>query len=323
MSKYIDVKEINSLIKSISNLYISDIYKEMYKIEVSENKNSSQYNDLMSSLKEKLDLEKQEYEKYNLTTPKMVEWREYLIKNRLNNNGNNIESVVELNYENSLIRRIISALNKKISLSKDDISNNLDSCEEIITFLKKIGIDDADKVVQDSFYFNEQISRSIYSDLLNAFIYIVNELQKKENYYNIKKYLLAIKYHLAYIDNEVEKNLISRNFEIDQNLYINSKVTADLIGIDGNMYELLKDSYNVDVCLYQIYKLLDTGDMIYGDLKESLSSVLRQCLLRASFVLLNDPVIEHINYEFHKHIESKDYLDIHKFDKISRQLLIN
>lgn len=117
--------------------------------------------------------------------------------------------------------------------------------------------------------------------------------------------------------------MVSSNFNIPEELYFSSKLVADLAGVDSSDYNFYKKMMGINKSINQMANLIEMGDIDFSDMKKSISSILRQCMMRASFLFMSDEDIAEVNYGFHSFIENDDYLLEHKNDKIAEQLVIS
>ena len=117
--------------------------------------------------------------------------------------------------------------------------------------------------------------------------------------------------------------MIENNFNIPKDLYINSRFVADLVQMELSLYEFLKVSYGVKICTQQISELLEMQDIDYNDQTKASSSIIRQCFIRAGFMMLNDVAIKDMNIAFEELIKDKKYISEHTNNKISEHLILD
>ena len=102
----------------------------------------------------------------------------------------------------------------------------------------------------------------------------------------------------------------------------------DIIYID-NFYNILEDDkINIikefaQLCyLEHSEKLLKIEDLDYNDNSKFIVSILRQCFIRASFLLMNNDSIEDLNDYFHELIDSEKFTNKYLNSNISQNLII-
>ena len=117
--------------------------------------------------------------------------------------------------------------------------------------------------------------------------------------------------------------MISNNFVIPKTFYANASLAVDLNQIDLSLFCILKNSYGINESTKQISEIIAISDLDYSDIIKTTTSILRQCLIRSSFLLITDEIVSDMNYKFHKFVESKKYLEKYQTNYISKQLVIN
>lgn len=325
MGKYIlqkkDFEEIAALINVTTA--ISNDYKALYNLETNGKKDTEEYKKVLDNLHMDIEFENKLYnEYYHLNYDKCYAWIEYLFENQMPKElKKDIESMMEQDYSNRVIIRILNTLINKMTEDYQNIKKIIP--EEVIELLKQLGMPNPDKLASQSAYSNIKIQESLEIDTLNAYLSILQEYIQKEDYRSFRNQLINSKYNITFINKEIEKGMLSNNFDIPETLYINSKMIADLHQVDSNIYDLLKDHYSIQISAKQISEIIEISDMDYSDQNKATTSILRQCLMRASFLLMSDDAISNVNYTFHEFIEGKEYLDRHPNDRISEQLIIN
>jgi len=315
-----DFEQINNLIKTTSS--IDNLYKKIYALEIDGKKDSEDYKKLLDYLNIAIEVETKLYNEYNLNSSKCIAWAEYLLSDRLPDGfENDMESIMKQDYSNRIIRRILSVLVHKIVSNHKNVKEMLPT--EIMELMKQLGMPNPDKIVSQAVYSSIEIQKAFEKDILNSYLAFLQEFLQKEEYRNFRSQLINSKYNIAFINKEIENSMISNNFDIPDTLYVNSRFVADLLQMDLDLYKLLKNSYGVKTSTQQISEIIEIGDLDYSDPIKATTSILRQCLMRAAFLLMSDEVISDVNYEFHEFVEDKKYLDRHPNDRISEQLIIN
>ena len=234
---------------------------------------------------------------------------------------NDMDSIMTQNYDNRILRRILSTLVYRVISDYEGIKNTLPN--EIIDLMTQLGMPNPDQIVSQSIYSSIELQKAFEKDLINGYLVFLQELFNKKENIPYRGALLKSKYNVLFINKQVEKDLLSSKFHIQDNFYANSKFIADLTQIDLELYKMLRNSFGVKESAKQISEMIEVGDMDYSDINTSISSMLRQCLMRSAFLLMSDEVISDVNYEFHEFIEKDDYLKRHPNDRISEQLIIN
>ncbi len=300
-----DFDQINDLINV--TMIVSRLYDDLCNLEIEGKKDTEQYSKFFNCLDVALNTEKNQYDKCNLTFPKTVSIINYLLFEKFRSRAqNDIEYVVNLDYKEKVLKRILNMLVSIIAPTKSNIKEILTTTDSKL----------------NAFYSAIEIDKALEKDILNNYIYILSEKSLKENSLSIKKNLIVSKYLVAFINQDIERNLISSNFESLDTMYISAKFLSDYIKIEKDKYDEIKKSYGMKLVEYQILRLLNIGDIDYDDVIKS-SSILSQCMIRSIFLLLDEESLENLNYDFNKLIESKEYWNRHSKDEMGRQLVVN
>ena len=96
--------------------------------------------------------------------------------------------------------------------------------------------------------------------------------------------------------------MIDNNFTINEDLYLGSKLVADLCDIEKDVYNYMKDDYCEKISSKQILDFLDMSDLDYNDKVKSISSILRMSYIRACLLMMSDDKIYEVNSNFHEYI---------------------
>lgn len=323
MEKYIltknDYEQIEKIIKT--SLSIETLYKRLYALELDGKKDTEEYKINLDYLSIAKEVEEKEYSDFNLTEEKAKAWANYLLSDKLPSTFlQNVDSLVEQNYANITLRRILSNL---INITEESVLKD-QLPKELVDIMKLVGIDDADKVISDAAISCSELRRAFEVDLINAYLYILNEQIEKNNHFKeSKECLMSAKYNAIFINREIENQMLFREFSIPELVYFTSKIIADKDNMKDDMYKHLRNEYGKVYSVKQISEMLEIGDLDYNNVSLATTSLLRQCLMRASFLLMSDDSISDVNYNFHEFIEDERYLKNHRYDKISEQLIIN
>ncbi|MGM9876556.1 MAG: hypothetical protein ACI310_04940 [Bacilli bacterium] len=305
-----DYKNINNLIKIAKNIY--SLYQILYKLDIEDKKNTKEYKDIIKQISI---LKEGENKLYNLDFSKYEEYLSFIL-DKLSSNVNvkTTENIINLNYNNLHFQRILITLFNKM-MNHKDAGKKLTPKEltEMQKLIKDINIPKL---------FNESIKLqdSIKEDILNAFLFFLEEeINYKSNKY-LKNKLLKIKYHTAYINQNIEKEMLKNNFNLSD-LYLTSELTSELYKIDNKLYKDMIKNYSINTILDQIKELLKLTDSDFLEDNTNITAIARTCLLRACLINLNDDDIMTLNELFHISIEEDIYLIFHYEDRISESII--
>lgn len=307
-----DYNNINKLIELSEELSL--IYQNLYKLEIIGEKDTNVYNDNIKKIQE---LKRKEEKLYNLNFNMYQKYLFFIIDNFSGKSDTNtVNNIINLNYENLPIQRIIINIFNKIIESKEIISV-LDS--EDINIINNLN-----KEIDMTSLINHGIKmqNSIKDDVLTTFIYILEEeINKKSNLY-LKDKLIKVKYHTAFINKNIEKELLKNNFELPE-LYLTSKLVSDMYKIDEKLYYGLLKKYSFDIVIEEIKELLKLRSLDFLNDNTNITAITRGIFIRAGLINLNDIEILALNEIFHDLIEKKEYLILHSEDHMSEDIIIS
>lgn len=315
MSDYqLEVKDyelIKELIRITSS--VEKLYRKLLELELSGKKNTTDYQNIVCEFKASIDEEKKVYEKGNLNLSKCGAIIDYIAKTFLPDNfKENTESIMMQDYNNKVLRRILNILKHKAILNSKSVKEMLP--EEIPSLLYQIGISNPGEIVSQAINSSVELNKAFEKDILNGFIVFLNQAINRKNNEAFKKDLICSKYYISFVNPIIEDDMMSNNFDAPKVFYVGSRLVADLTQTDLKLYELLKNTYAIRKSTKQITKLLEMKDDEYSNPKNIISSILRQCFIRSTFLLMSDEVLSSVNNEFHDFIETEEYLKEHRND---------
>jgi len=276
-------------IRNITNLTltIDKLYKKLYDLEIIDKKDTDDYKRILEHLNILIEKENKLYKECNLNSEKCISWVGYLLKDKsLFALKNDLESIVTQDYNDRVIRRILSVLTKIMEKDHDFVKKMIPS--DLINTAKELNIPNIDKMLSFSISNSVEIQKAYEKDLYSTYLLFLNDSIKKENNEKIRNNLINSKYNFSFIDKEIEEDMISNNFEVSDDLYLTSRLTADLFCMNLNLYNSLKDSFNSKISMKQIIELLKISDVEYNDFSKKTTSIVRKSLLKASFLMMSD-----------------------------------
>ncbi len=128
------------------------------------------------------------------------------------------------------------------------------------------------------------ISNTTKKDMYNTLLAILDTYLKNSEYQSITIDLINIKYHLAFLWEDILKELIDSYFNIDSHPYLESEAISDLYGVSKDMLNVIK---------IILVKEILTNNIIYA-LRRSKASindidyVISEAIIRMSFLFLNE-----------------------------------
>ncbi len=313
-----DYEQIEAVIKITSSIDI--LYRRLYDLEINNQKDTDEYKKILEYLDISLEVEKGNYEKMNLSANKCVLIINYLLEQRMSSDPkSDLETIILQEDFNRVIRRVISILGSKVLNDHSELQRMIPS--QLIEMLQYLGLQNANELVMESIQSSVIMRQAFEKETLNTFLLFLQEVLEDKNYLSFRNRLLKAKYDIIFVNKDIESEMLISNFNV-MNFLFNSKITADFLSLDSNLYKILKNGYGVKISTYQIAELLELSDMDYSSQNTALASILRQLYMRSGFLLLDDEVISDVNYEFHEFVENPNYLNKHKEDKISISVII-
>lgn len=210
------------------------------------------------------------------------------------------ENIALQEYNDGASRRILSTLNK-MALNDDFYISSLQEDKWLDKFCKSISSNNATKIKIKA----AMIEDAIKNDFQNAFLYFlqdaINGIQSEE----IKQELLKVKYALAIQNKDVENKLINNNFDVQDNISIESQITSELCSTK-HLYEPIKSYFVANILKEQIDHLSSIKDDQYEDFKIAEEVIIRDSFIKAALVLANEKEIEEIKASYENFINSKN-----------------
>lgn len=248
------------VIKEIIMLYyeINNIYLELYKLELNDNKDIAFFLQLVNILKEKIEEEKKLFDRLFKEQEDVFE---YLVK-LADDDGNEMPFSMRLfDYI-----RFYNHMNNEID-EFDDEEQILDA-KETMSYAKLY-----DACSKNIFL----VYLSFLQEYINSFCFN-----------DIRQGLLNYKYRNSFINHAIEVSLLDFNFDISRINYINLYFLADTLVLDKNeCYKVIQECC-WDTITTTISGILSIGDKEYEDIKRKTVSMNNQCMLRAVLSLLSE-----------------------------------
>ena len=86
---------------------------------------------------------------------------------------------------------------------------------------------------------------------------------------------------------------------------------AELYGMPMIDHEENMSMEGADAAYGQIVRLLGISDSDYDDLSKTLSSIIKQCFIRAAFLFVSEENLEELKAKYHSFLEDKAYIEEH------------
>lgn len=323
MSYKFDSKEIEKIDRLINiTASIDETYKGLYKLELEGKKNTAEYKKLLEYLKSLRNIENNLYNDENLTLEKCSMWANYILSNKVHKEFfDGIEGIIIRDQKYRIFMRILGILKKKVIYDVNNMTRLIP--KQMKDLIKNQNIPDLNKLTNYAVKSNIDINKAVEKDTFNAFLLLLQEFTDDDKYLDITYELLQTKYDISFIDVDVENDMINNNFNIQNVLYENARFTADLYQMPLKALTMIKDSNGSRNAMIQISEIIKINDEDYDEENKLITSILRQCLLRASLLSLTDDMIADVNFKFHEIIDCKEYLSRNPQNDISENAIIN
>lgn len=312
--KKADYEQIFKLIKVSRS--INKLYKDLYELEISDKNNTDEYNKTLDYLSIAINVEFNMLKNIKLTGEKASAWAQYLIENMLPvDYVYNVDAVMSQEDKNNVVGRLFNYLIE--FLTKDD-----DAIDEIfrndITNVVDINDDEIRQALSESVDETLIITQEFENELFDFYLYYLNMTIKLPKYKSVKKDLIKSKYCLSFLNRSLERKLINSKFKVLEYPNFNSKFTAYDLKFDLELYEIIKTIFGENQSIKQMNYLLEMKDNDYKKTKNYVTSILRNCLLRASLQFVSVEGLDDLEYQYYEYIDSDRYLSRFKNDTISK-----
>lgn len=302
-------KELNTLRKIVViTRSIVNNYYNLIKLENDGNKDTSEYSDIVSELAINFEMEDELYSKFNdLKT--ISDLLYYVNGNEEVQFENFIFSIMGVEPDRLIKERIAYKLKYMLDILEMD-ENESEEFENLS--------DEEIKRTQNlekEILIKNQIQLAIEYDYVNAMIHLLEEYINNPFFKSAKYELIEYKYLLIYITSDLEKELVKRNYEINDELNFAHNFISDIFGFSKKYIRDQEDDYSVDLLeegRELLISLLDSKIEAIIDIQDSdylidaaiFSTIIRTSLLFSS----KETVINFIDAfkEDVKRIESKN-----------------
>lgn len=294
---------------------ILESYNELIRLEANGEKNSLEYQKVMTQLKTSIQMEPVVYGRIGNSFDKVNAIVKYLIDgNQRWENESDVELLISRDTQALIIRRIINILTSAI-IVKDDVKKEL---------LRAMEEGRVEYHGDESMIFNviEQIAKQVSnsSDMIEAlrnddsacFLTILQSIINSPFYKNIHPVLVSIKYYTAFIYQIIEHQMVKNNFEVPSNVYLSSNLLCEVSKQDLFSNAILRKKVAIDLIWNQTNLLLEKyDDDVLLNVDKKGEAYVRTCLIRTGLLSLDYDEIEKMNNQLHEIIETDEYIKTH------------
>lgn len=302
----IENAEFQELVVFADNIKL--MYNTLMKMEITGDKGSERYNKSLLTLQNLIN-EEQDYIKNNLqNTFKIDKFLRYIM------NEEDIDTllaeetlIAKQDYRKIYKQRIINHLVKKEFSIIDYAHVFLNDDERLAEIDELYGIDKARLIkIKDSL---DNEYKHIFVDVLNQSIKTSKEAKEK---------LIETKYRFAYINPEIEAEMLASKFNGLFTVYLDTERSAEYFDIDIDSYEYTKSQYGVDKAVEHISYTMELENGDYVEEKNKVNSLIRTHFIRAALAMTDEYYLNELNFNVQNIFEKLG----HEYD-MSKKIVTN
>jgi len=307
---------IESFIKSSHN--IKNIYEKLEQLDINNLKNSQEYIYLINKLKQEINVENNKYKNANLTTEQKTKIIELLASNPNSSRKDNIDTIINQQDNDLITRRVFNILINQTITNINYTKNNIPT--ELLEFIKEYNIPINDNKINKEINNYTQIQLAISNDINLVFLSILQDNLNLWKYSQYKNNLLKSFYSTIFINKNIEEQLINNNFNIDNNVYISSKLINDLLKSNSTIYNIISSILVEPQLDSHISNLLKIKDTEYNYPSINIYSILTECYIRSLLTFLTNERVQYLKKKFHYLTVNPTYS---KDNRNSQEIIIN
>ena len=308
------------LLKGITNS-IDRLYHDIYELELENKINSSEFLQKIDYLTIALEVEANKYENMNLTKDRCLAVGSYIFEEVfLLPNKSNIELILSGEKSNRRTIRILSVLRHKMNREANEDDKVL---KKIYAKARQLGVYHSREMIEKSWNIASELSSAFRDESFILFLSFIEEIIHYRKNIDFIPELTKAKYDFAFTNNKMESEMMKNQFNVFPSLFLNSKIIADLLGVQTKLYKLIKNDYGMNIVNSQINELLAISDLNFKNKDKTISGLLRQAYLRVGLLFMLDDAIMEANSIFHEYIDTDDYARISNDYQISEKMIID
>lgn len=314
-----DFDELEELIKTVNSIEV--LYKKLYELEISNKKNSEEYKKTIEYLKIALEVEADKYKKILYSSDKSISIIEHLLLGKVSEDESEMEYLFSQNNSNRVVNRIAAFIKKELLRDYSLMRKFLP--QELSMVLKYVEIEDPEQMIMDSFKTSRDLQETAEQEILNVFIKMIEEFIVDKNYNEFRNQLLRVKYDVAFVNKEVESQMMFNNFNTLSTLLFDSKFMKDILKINNFEYKIFCNKYAFRKVALEMDKIIKSWPFLNNNESIAFPNLLRQVYLRSLFLLMDEDIIEDLREHLEMIREELNFFGIHNskgFDLISEAL---
>lgn len=311
-----DLEDVERLLKVTKS--VNSRYEKLYELEVTNQKDSDEFNNNIMYLTIATEVEDQIYERMALTSEKCLTVLENII-------GYDECENYTISYMDMLLSNIeFDRVLRRITIRLLDIFKRDKNSLELLSPKLKIMLNDwnmTEEAKMDVVFLGQKVEQEIDYHVLDRFIYFVQTIVDDKAYNPFKNELTKSKYDIAILNKDIELKMITNKFVVQDLSKDNFDLPATTLKVREGVYNRIKNTYGKLRVEPQMIALLETSDFDYNDKNNAVASILKQAYMESWFSLLDEDTISDINYNFHSVIENNNYISKYPNDKISTGII--
>ena len=292
-----DLEKLDSLYE-ISET-IKNIYKKLILLDINNKKNASRYEKLLGYLKEILIIEDSIYNSLNFDFAKCNLWASYIKEKKLSKFKSD-DLLIDGNIDNFEYRRIFYMIcyirNLKINNMVD--LSMLGIKIEHITMGNE---EEANKKLNNYISGTSKLTNAYMKDYYSTMLLFLEESINKETNKDIKAKLIERKYYISYFYKDIEKEMISNNFILPNEIYSNSKMLMSIFNLNDDFQGDLFFSMSL-VGLINSYFCIKIDNKDYVDKKTSM--IIVENLLKSKIANISENYMKEFTTDLNKALDS-------------------
>lgn len=311
-----ELQQLESLLECSAK--ISNIIDSLYILDITEQKESSQYEIKLQELKQAIDNENKTYQTANLSYQQCLKYSK-LLSSQTNISIFDDKAPTSIkHYNNRIFKRVINIL---ITL----VQNNPDFHQNIISNSLLIDSNTENtNTIQNSFTKglsnSFKVQLSLNDDINSMFLSILESYIPQSKY---QQELTKVKYTLATTHKSLEQLILENKFNIPNTIYLGSQLMNELFQESQLSYEIIRFAELKTKAKIEINKIIEITDNEYLKDSTKIDSIISNCYLRALLSLMKDEEVENLEQEFKIKTQQPEYLYKHINDQISENMILS
>ncbi len=306
-----DYEFVRDVLKTTAS--VDYLYQKLCELENLGLRESEEYKKNSEYLEIALEVEQNHYRNKVFTLSQLLLLMEYCQKEfPAEEILSDIDFLIGHNYQTRILKRITNSLINKMLPSTTELKEILPS--EILSIMEYLDKKNIDEKTRQNFKFGKGLHDLFENDIFNTFLSQLEHYANDQNHQEMRSKLIEAKYNLAFINHDIEVNMLATNFQTWDFLYMRSKIAAQSMGINLQIHDFLQKLKASEKAIMQIHEILNVSDSDYMNKDVSLTVLLRTLYMKSAFLYMDSEQLIELNDHFHEYISSDEYISIHRHD---------